>query len=226
MRASLLVAGLTLGAMVPAMLKADPEYSALGKIGYEPPAPGTYALPPIKPAVDGIVLDTRGNSRRLIEYMGQGPVVLSFIYTTCSDTRGCPLATHVLHRLAAAFRADPEISGEVRLITLSFDPERDTPEVMHRYAESVAGERPEENRHWAFLTTASRAELQPILDGYGQYVVRERDANGRETGAFAHVLKVFLIDRKHRVRNIYSTSFLYPELLMTDIRTLLLEQPK
>jgi cytochrome c peroxidase len=187
-------------------------------LGYRPPAPGSYQLPPIKQAIDGDVLDTEGNRRRLFDYMGGRIVLLSFIYAACRDT--CPLATYVLHRLASALRQDSALARAVRLITLSFDPVQDTPEVMRRYGQTIAGEVP----GWIFLTTPSQAELQPILEGYGQYVVRERDADGRETGAFAHILKVFLIDPECRVRNIYSTSFLHPQLLINDIRTLLLEE--
>ena len=50
------------------------------------------------------------------------------------------------------------------------------------------------------------------------------DGKGTPTGVFSHVLKVFLIDRQGRVRNIYSAAFLYPELVMADVKTLLLEE--
>jgi cytochrome c peroxidase len=76
---------------------------------------------------------------------------------------------------------------------------------------------------WLFLTTASRERLQPILDAYGQAVVRERSLDGEESGAFAHVLRVFLVDREGRIRNIYSPSFLHPDLVLNDVRALLVE---
>ena len=62
------------------------------------------------------------------------------------------------------------------------------------------------------------------MDGYGQYVVREYDSKGQFTGGFSHVLKVYLVDPERKVRNIYSTSFLYPELIINDIKTLILEK--
>ena len=76
-----------------------------------------------------------------------------------------------------------------------------------------------------FLTTRDRAALQPILDGYGQYTLREYDENGTYTGEIAHLLRVFLIDRERRVRNIYSTGFLHPDVLINDLETLRLESP-
>jgi cytochrome c peroxidase len=191
-------------------------------LDFQPPAPGSYELPPIQRAADGEVLDTSGNRHRLWDYLDGRTVLLSFIYTRCADSRGCPLATHVLHQVASQVIKDPALARRVRFVSLSFDPEHDTPEAMRAYADALVG-RPD-LYDWAFLTTTSRSEIAPILDRYGQYVIREHNARGRETGALAHMLKVFLIDGERRVRNIYSASFLYPPLLLNDLRTLLLEQ--
>ena len=49
------------------------------------------------------------------------------------------------------------------------------------------------------------------------------DAYGRPAGPLAHVLKVFLIDARGVVREIYTTSYLYPEVILNDIKTLRLE---
>ncbi len=200
------------------LLLGVPSFAKDNGPGYTPPAPGSYELPPIKRAVDGILLDTKGNRQHLFDYMDDKLVILSFIYTTCSDI--CHIATSVLHQVTTELKQDPVLSDQVLLITLSFDPDHDTPEVMRRYAETMECD----TSGWVFLTTSSHAELQPILDGYGQYIVRERDATGKVTGTFMHVLKVFLIDRERKIRNIYSLSFLNSTLLLNDIRTLLLEE--
>ena len=52
----------------------------------------------------------------------------------------------------------------------------------------------------------------------------EVDEEGRFTGNFTHVLKVFLVDRERQVRNIYSSEFLHPAVALNDIKTLLLEE--
>jgi len=190
---------------------------------YLPPAPGSYELPPIQAAADGAVIDADGTPRRLHAYLGDRYTLLSFVYARCTDTQGCPLATGVLEMVREALAAEPELGARVRLVTLSFDPRRDTPEAMRRYAAHAGGDyaaTPWNARPWVFLTTASQRNLRPILDGYGQSIVREIDATGRPTGEFAHVLKVFLIDRARRVRNIYSTSFLHPALVINDLKTL------
>lgn len=193
---------------------------------YVPPEPGSYELPPIQEAADGAVVDADGDRHRLFDYLGDRYVVLSFIYTRCGDARGCPLATGVLQKVRRRIAADEDLADRVRLVTLSFDPVHDRPEAMRRYASARgvgAGPEPD-GGSWAFLTTASADALEPILEGYGQSIVPEVDPDGRPTGQFAHVLKVFLIDPDRRVRNIYSTSFLHPALVVNDLETLLLEQ--
>ena len=190
---------------------------------FEPPPAGTYDLPPIQSAADGEVVDVDGEKRRLFDYMGDRYVFLSLVYTRCTDGRGCPLARGIFDVMAREFGADPELADRVRLLTLSFDPDRDTSEVMRRYAAQDYEDVRWDARRWVFLTTASTSELQPILDGYGQYVVPEVDASGKPTGDLAHILKIFLIDRQRRVRNIYSSSYVHPAVAVNDLKTLLME---
>ena len=146
--------------------------------------------------------------------------MLAFIYASCSDVNGCPLANAVLQKLASRLAEEPELARTVRLVSLSFDPEHDTPEVMDRQGRSLA----REGVDWRFLTTRSRAELQPLLDAYGQSVVRERDSSGAETGPIAHILRVFLIDAERRVRNVYTVSFLHADTLLADLKTVLMDE--
>ena len=190
-----------------------------GILNYQAPVPGTYRLPPIMRAVDGRVLLEDATSANLFDLMGDRFVLLSFVYTRCDDVNGCPLAKAVFHLVRSRLKERPKLAGAARLISMSFDPDNDTPEVMRAYG-------PQEDDggvEWMLLTTRDRSDLEPILDGYGQYTLREYDHNGEYTGEFAHLLRVFLIDRERRVRNIYSTGFLHPDILMNDLETLLLE---
>ena len=58
---------------------------------------------------------------------------------------------------------------------------------------------------------------------FGQPVGKLRFADGQWTGLFRHVLKVFLLDADNRVRNIYSVGLLDAELVLNDVRTLLMQ---
>jgi cytochrome c peroxidase len=195
-------------------------------LAYVPPPPGSYELPPIQAATDGAVLDADGTARRLFDYFEGTYVLLSFIYLNCADAKGCPLATANLHLVRQDLESDPTLKGQVRLISLSFDPARDTPEALLRHWGPDYLKTEWRARPWSLLTTRSRADLEPILDGYGQYIVREVDESGRETGDYSHVLKVFLIDRQKRVRNIYTSDYLHPAIAMGDLRTLVMEDSR
>jgi cytochrome c peroxidase len=202
---------------------AEPAASpALGyrELPYKLPAPGSYDLPALGQAADGPVLDQSGAGLNLGQLYGDKLVLLSFIYSTCGDVNGCPLATAVFHKLRRRLEKEPQVGSQLRLITLSFDPEHDTPAAMAHYAQSFGG-----GLDWRFLTTRSEADLQPLLAAYGQTAQKDYDAQGQFTGAFSHILRVFLIDRERRIRNIYTVSFLHPDALLNDINTLLLEKP-
>jgi cytochrome oxidase Cu insertion factor (SCO1/SenC/PrrC family) len=184
------------------------------------PAPGSYALPPIQPAADGWVLEGNWLPRRLSRYTHGALTLLSFVYTYCTDPIGCPLAYATFDTVKRRVLADPALRGRVRLVSLSFDPVNDTPDAMRIYGGEHARSA---DLPWHFLTTYSTKFLKPILDDFGQDVEIELDAKGAPTRARAHLLKVFLLDRNGQVREIYSTAFLHPEVILNDMRTLALE---
>ena len=188
------------------------------RFDFEPPQPGSYRLPVVKPAADGAIVDAAGVPRRLRDVLAGRITLLSFVYTRCNDANGCPLATAVLYQLHGATAGDPELARHLRLVTLSFDPGHDTPETMARYSRIAATQ--ETRSPWEFLTTVSDRQLAPILAAYGQLVQRPP---GPAAAAPTHLLRVYLIDRQQRIRNIYGLDFLDPRLLLADVRTLLLE---
>lgn len=190
-----------------------------GTLPYSPPKPGSYTLPSLGEAADGQVLESSGQPATLHQLYEGRMVLLSFIYATCDDANGCPLATMVLHRIQSALKGRTELKDRLRLITLSFNPAHDTPEVMAKYGESFQSG----GIDWHFLTTRSETELQLILRDYQQSVDREVDSQGRPTGKFSHLLRVYLIDEQRRIRNSYTVSVLHPDLVLADIETLRLE---
>jgi cytochrome oxidase Cu insertion factor (SCO1/SenC/PrrC family) len=196
----------------------------LPALDYEPPAPGTYTLHRIMRAPDGEVLDLDGRAQPLRRFTRERITLMSFIYTTCVDPDGCPLAYRVFDALAATLGETPGLRDKVRLVTLSLDPERDTPAAMRAYAgpRATAAGAPVP---WHFLTTRSPRAVTPLIEGFGQDVRSMRHvSNGRAVREISHVLKVFLIDRDGFVREIYSSTFLHPRTVLNDIQTLLLDR--
>jgi protein SCO1/2 len=211
------------GVLLPAAVLAH-HVELLPPLEYEPPAPGTYALYRIMPAPEGRVVGLSGKSEPLSRYTRGAVTLLGFIYTTCADPDGCPLAYRVFDALKEEIAGTPRLQGKVRFVTLSFDPMRDTPEVMRDYAGSRAVDKGAGLR-WYFLTTRSARELEPLLEGFGQDVVTAVDrASGKPRRELSHVLKVFLIDPAGDVREIYSSNFLHPRIVLNDIETLLMEE--
>ena len=181
-----------------------------------PPSPTPlstdYLLPRIKTAADARVVDHAGKPHTLRELGQDRLLVLSFIFTHCTDPKGCPLASFVMRQVGRAAAASPALKNRVRLASFSFDPERDTPERLSAYRESLRAT----NLDWSFVTIAEKTDLAPLLAAYGQSVLRDPDG-----GAYSHQLRVFLIDAGGTIRNEYSTAFLQAEHVLADLESLL-----
>jgi cytochrome oxidase Cu insertion factor (SCO1/SenC/PrrC family) len=145
---------------------------------------------------------------------------MSFIYTRCAAAKACPYATGVLMQIHRESAEDAALANELRLVSMSFDPDNDTPERMAGYSR-FAAERPTA-APWHFVTARSQTELQPVLEAYDQAVDKKQNALD-PTGPLNHTLRVFLIDRAGNIRNIYSSGTLDPRLVLADIRTLMME---
>jgi protein SCO1 len=184
------------------------------------PAPGSYTLARIQRCPDGEVLQSDGRTRRL-HHLLQGRIsLLSFMYTYCRDPIGCPLAYQAMTQTRDALLRDETLAAGTQLVSLSFDPSNDTPQQMAIYGRGQVDER---RMRWHFLTTASVARLMPLLEGLGQDVSIETGANGQPTRTLNHLLKLFLIDARLWVREIYSVATLDQAVLVNDLRTLVLE---
>ena len=191
-----------------------PGYSALE---FPAPAPGTYDLPPLGEAANGALLDSAGRSVNLHDLYDGKTIVLSFIYTSCPDVNGCPLATFVLSQVQKQLAQHEQVASNVRLVSVSFDPANDPPDIMAEYGQQFRRGAVD----WHFLTAGSEGNLAPILEDYDQAVIRDRGPDGQALTTMSHILRVYLIDADKRIRNIYSPSYLHPDILYADIRTIL-----
>ena len=190
---------------------------------YDPPEPGTYELPVIKAAPGGALIDSTGRAIRL-EQLTRGRItVLSFIYTRCAAANGCPYASNVLGQIQLASADDKSLGNNLRLVSVSFDPEHDTPRQLANYGDAMRESK--SGCEWYFAVPKSNQELDRILVGYGQAVDRRANPSDPQ-GPLYHVLRVFLIDPQGRVRNIYSSGTLDPRLVLADVKTLLMEREK
>jgi cytochrome oxidase Cu insertion factor (SCO1/SenC/PrrC family) len=107
------------------------------------------------------VIDQNGKKLRFYSDVLKGRVVLiNFIFTNCPDA--CPMVTHKLMQVRSMLV--PAIKDDVWFISVSVDPERDTPEAMKEFAEKQGVD---ESR-WLFLT-GDKKNLEFIVKRLGQY---------------------------------------------------------
>jgi cytochrome oxidase Cu insertion factor (SCO1/SenC/PrrC family) len=214
---TLYLSSLTVSVAADNVLSRDKDYD------YDPPVPGSYALPVVKVAPEGAIIDSAGRSLNLRDLTHGRITVLSFIYTRCAAPKACPYATGVFNQLHALSEDDKALAKNMRLVSMSFDPDYDTPQHLAAYSEAMREEK--SGCEWRFATAKSRAELEPILNAYGQAVDKRSNPNDPQ-GPLYHTLRVFLIDREGRIRNIYSSGTLDPRLVLADVKTLLLEESR
>ena len=198
----------------------DPGKATPPRMEFVPPPPGTYKLQKIQRVSDAILLDSSGHSVRLSALTQRKITLLTFFYTYCADPLGCPFAHTTLADLRDRVRGDRALAERVRFVSVSLDPTHDTPTVIASYSKEFTID---SKFDWRFLTARRVPDLLPVLDDFGQDVSVEMDENGHATRTLHHMLKMFLIDARGEVREIYTLSFLQPQVIFNDIKTLSLE---
>jgi protein SCO1/2 len=165
------------------------------------------ALPDMGPAPDFMLVSQDGTE--VGPALLRGKVVLvTFIYTWCPDI--CPLLTDKLARvqddLGASFGKD------IAFVSITFDPERDTTEVLRAYAEAFDAD----PAGWFFLTGEVEA-VREVATRYGVVTIPGVD------GAIDHNLLTTLIDRRGRMRVQYLGYRFDLEELHQDLLALMAE---
>lgn len=212
-----LAAGLTAGllAATSGWRAAASDLQPMRELAYELPPAGSYELPVIDRVSDHSLLGIDGKPAPLLALGPDQVALVAFIYRSCVDATGCPLALASLQRVDRVLAGRPDLRDRVRLVTVSFDPERDTPQTMAMLRHHMSPQ-----ADWRFLTAPNGQALRPLLEDFGQDAVPLLTADGARSGLLRHVVKVFLVDGQGGVRNIYSTGFLDHRLLIRDVETL------
>ena len=137
--------------------------------------------------------------------------IADFIFTSCPGP--CPL---ISSRMAELQR--PLENSDVHLVTITVDPETDTPEVLRDYAERLHA-RP---GRWDFLTGDKDTIFKLTQQGFKLAV-----ADGEEEGNPVHATRAVLVDRRGTIRGYYDVTA--PDgvtKLLADTSHLLREQPR
>jgi protein SCO1/2 len=165
-------------------------------------------LPTIGAAPDFALTSQDGTEVKLESLRGK-VVAVTFIYTWCPDV--CPMLTDKMARVQDELGSD--FGSSVAFVSITADPERDTPEVLKGYAEAfeanLAG--------WSFLTGEPAAVLD-VAHRYGVAVVKAAD------GQVDHTLLTTLIDRHGTMRVQYLGYRFDEEEFQRDLQSLVNER--
>jgi len=164
-------------------------------------------------------IERSGRTIERSEFLGK-VWVIDFIYTRCADT--CPLQSAEMKRLQADLSTEPD----VRLVSITVDPRRDTGQVLSRYADRFGAD----PKRWLFLTgdkeAIHRFAMQglhlPVLEPGGRAggeapgavgalrpVLEPKAAVADDAGqasALLHSSRFVLVDRKAQIRGYYESA--------------------
>jgi len=148
------------------------------------------------------------------KYLGE-VLLVGYVYTHCPDI--CPIITYNMRDVQ---RALAEEEG-FRLISISFDPDRDTPEVLYEYASNYSLDQ----SNWSMLT-GDRNVVDLLLEKLRISTVKTPTRFTEENIPIYfidHTDRVTIIDRKGQIRRNYLGSEFDPEEVIGDVRVLLNE---
>ncbi len=169
---------------------------------------------------DFSLIERSGRKVSLTELKGKVWVAL-FFYTDCRDI--CPLIVPQMGLLHLEYLKDPEFRSAVRFVSITVDPEHDTPQVLTKFAKRFSAD-PE---LWLFLTGDKAAIYRLAQQGFKLGIgeqenpleVKEKTGEEKE---FLHSSRLILVDRKARIRGYYSGIEAEAMVrLRKDLRTLL-----
>lgn len=176
-----------------------------GEAPGRPVAEGLHIVGP-GDAVPVVALTNQfGQPVSLADWRGAAGVV-TFLYTRCPLPDFCPLLDRRFKEIQTAAEADSSLAGRVRLLSVSFDPEFDTPPVLAAHAARVGAQ-----TGWHFAT-APAAIVDRFAAEFGVNVIREND------GTITHNLRTAVVGPDGTVTAAYSGNEWTAAALVADLR--------
>jgi protein SCO1/2 len=173
------------------------------------PPPSRLAV--IQKAPDFALTNQAGAAVRLADLQGKVWLV-SFIFTTCNGS--CPATTHRMGQVQQELKSRGLLKGDhVRVLSITLDPVRDTPEVLRNYMRLYDAD----PASWSFLT-GPPDNVAKVIAAWGMW------ARPAANGQLDHPSRIFLIDRRGQIREIYNLNFLKAAWVAEDVALLLSER--
>jgi protein SCO1/2 len=143
---------------------------------------------------DTELIDQQGKRFSLREWRGQA-FAITFMYVRCPLPQFCPLLDRRFAEVQKAIVSTPALNGHARLLSVSFDPDADTPAQLAAHAARLRAD----TRIWQFAT-APREVVDRFAAQFGVNVVREKDQT------ITHNMRTLVIDREGRVVSVHEGS--------------------
>ncbi|MGD0546222.1 MAG: SCO family protein [Terracidiphilus sp.] len=173
-------------------------------ISYHVPAPGD-AVPDFK------LHNQDGRPIHLRQFKGKS-LLITFIYTRCPSPEFCPRVTRNFAVLEKQLAANPALYAKTHLLSVSFDPEHDTPERLRAYGASYIGSDAKGVfAHWEFA-----APEKPVLTEMAQFF--DLGMTSEEDATITHTLSTTLIGPDGKVVRFYPGNEWTPEQLFADLK--------
>ena len=181
--------------------EARPDYKPA--VQYHTPAPGDL--------VPNFALLNQSDRTIHIEQFRGKLLLATFVYTRCTLADYCPRMSRNFAAIDDALAKDPKLYGKTHLLSISFDPTYDTPQVLRSYGGSYTGRFSKENfAHWDFAAPSSK-ELPAVARFFGVGITPG------ESGSLYHSLSTALIDAQGRILVWYPTNEWTPEQMLAEI---------
>jgi protein SCO1/2 len=172
-------------------------------------ASGFELLKPGEVVPDASLVDESGRARTFSSFKG-APVLVTFIYTSCPIPNFCPLMDRHFKSIQERIARDPSLKT-TRLVSVSFDPLTDTPEVLKKHAAKVGAD----PARWTFVTGA-RDEIDRFATRFGVSIARQPD----DPLNIAHNLRTAVVDAEGRLVKVYTGNEWTPDQLLEDLKAL------
>jgi protein SCO1 len=210
-----LLEGREAGDLVEATLvveNANAYLSSVERIGHAeltaPPPPRVDVLEPGQPVPDVRLTDESGTTRTLSDRRGR-IVAVTFTYTRCPMPDFCPRMDQHFKRVQGEILADAGMRDRIALLSVSFDPAFDTPQVLAAHAQQVGAD----PRVWHFVT-GERGAIAAFTSRFGISTIRE----GANAADITHNLRTAVIASDGTLLTIFNGNDWTPADLMHALR--------
>ena len=146
-----------------------------------------------------------GQAVSLSQFRGQA-LALTFIFTRCPFPTFCPLMSNHFRDVQDALLKNPNAPTNWHLLTLTFDPEYDTPPRLKTYAEGYHCD----PQHWSFLT-GPLVDVTALGEQFGLQFWRDPQ------GSISHNLRTVVVDARGRVQKNFTENKWTTEELTEEI---------